>query len=141
MKNSSFIKIYYQGYPNRGLYFRQNSAGDTVIYSHSEPYDARFWFPCKDDPADKATSELVINMPEKFITLSNGILVSENINPDNRRSTYWREDYPIATYLLSLAAAQYEIVKDTFNWQLISMPLQYYIYPGYHFLYRYKPSR
>jgi aminopeptidase N len=123
--------VYYHGEPDKGLYFRQNSFGDTVIYSHSEPFDARYWIPCKDDPADKVLLETRITLPEKYIVLGNGVKLEEIVSPSGLRTTIWRETYPITTYLISIAAAPFHIVDRTYSWQQKMMPLQYYVYPQY----------
>ena len=124
-------EIYYQGTPQRGLYFRQNSRGETVVYSHNEPFDARYWFPCKDDPADKALLDIYISLPENYVALSNGSLITEKHMLENsEKMSYWQENYPIATYLISLAAAPYKIITEIYQWQNERFPLQYYVYDG-----------
>jgi aminopeptidase N len=123
------VRIYYQGRPEKGLYFRTNGHGDPVVYTHNEPYDAHFWFPCKDDPSDKATLEMVINVPVTFTVLSNGKLVGQSFSGPGNTIFYWKEEYPIATYLISLAAAPYMIVSHSFHAQSADLPLQYYVYP------------
>jgi aminopeptidase N len=127
--DSALIVVYYHGQPEKGLYFRTNSYGDTVIYSHNEPFDARYWFPCKDDPSDKAFFEFIVHIPEKYIPVSNGVIINEAISDDGIRTIEWWESYPIATYLVSVAIAPYIIVDQTYTWQQISMPHQYYVYP------------
>jgi aminopeptidase N len=127
--DSAIIEVFYHGQPSKGLYFRTNSYGDTVIYSHNEPYDARYWLPCKDDPFDKAFFELIVSIPEQYIPVSNGVIINETISDDGVRTIEWSESYPIATYLISIAAAPYLVVNQNYTWQQISMPLQYYVYP------------
>ena len=126
--DSAAIEVFYHGQPGKGLYFRTNSYGDTVVYSHNEPYDAKYWIPCKDDPSDKAFFELILKIPQKYISLSNGVIVEEMISGGGIRNIKWRETYPIATYLISLAASPYLLVNQTYSWQELTMPLQYYVY-------------
>ncbi len=124
--DTSDVTVYYRGVPQAGLYFRTNLSGDTVIYSHSEPFDARYWFPCNDNPADKATLQLTIDAPAGYQVLSNGALTGQSFGPA-RTIFQWREGYPIATYLISIAAARYRIVEQVFQNDL---PLQYFVYDG-----------
>ena len=126
--DSAAIEVFYHGHPGKGLYFRTNSHGDTVVYSHNEPYDAKYWIPCKDDPSDKAFFELILKIPKKYIPLSNGMIVEEMISGNGIRNIKWREIYPIATYLISLAASPYLLIDQTYSWQELTMPLQYYVY-------------
>jgi aminopeptidase N len=123
------VQIYYQGKPQKGLYFRSNGQGDTVIYTHNEPYDAHFWFPCKDDPSDKAKLEMKITVPGPLIVLSNGKLIGQSFSGSGYTLFSWKEDYPIATYLVSLAAGHYTVVDKIFPWSTVDLLLQYYVYP------------
>jgi aminopeptidase N len=127
--DSSNVTVYYRGIPQAGIYFRTNLSGDTVIYSHNEPFDARYWFPCNDNPADKATMDLAVDVPAGFHVLSNGILTGQSFGP-GRTIFQWRESYPIATYLISIAAARYQIVEQMFEDGAAAMPLQYFVYDG-----------
>lgn len=128
--DTHFVQIYYQGTPLKGLYFRQNSEGNSVIYTHNEPYDAHFWFPCKDDPSDKATLDMKITIPGQFTLISNGSLVAQSNAGPLFTLHHWKEDYPIATYLISFAAGPYTIVTDSYISDEVIMPLDYYVYPS-----------
>jgi hypothetical protein len=107
-----------------------NYNGHDHIWTFSEPFGARRWWPCKDDPGDKADSvDLVITVPDPLIVASNGTLRSVEDAGDGRTTYHWHEGYPIATYLVSLAIYPY------FEWsdQYISasngtMPIQFYTF-------------
>ena len=127
--NLDSIIIYYHGKPTRGMYFRNSKFNNIVIYTHSEPFDAQYWFPCKDDPSDKALLDIWISVPQNLKAFSNGSLI-ETISVGQGKSQYfWRESYPISTYLVSFAASNYSTVSYSFNWNLTQMPVEYYIYP------------
>ncbi len=128
--DSGTFVIFYQGTPQYGLYRRQNSAGDTVIYSHSEPYDAHFWFPCNDDPNDKATLLLSVGMPSSYVIVSNGQRAGNYPETPGWQRTVWVENYPIATYLISVAAAPYQVIEQNWSFANTSMPVNYYVYPA-----------
>jgi aminopeptidase N len=127
--DSHRVNVYYQGHPERGIYFRLNRYDDMVIYSHNEPYDARFWFPCKDDPSDKAKLLMKVTIPDQFIVLSNGTFIGQGDAGENFTQFIWQEDYPIATYLISIAAGSYLITDTIYNWQGEDLLLEYYVYP------------
>jgi len=127
--DTSLVTVFYRGSPQRGLYFRQNEAGEVVVYSHNEPYDARFWIPCKDNPADKAMMNMTILLPPGYQVLSNGLLTGVSSGPFGTIFA-WRETYPIATYLISIAAAPYRLVESVYQDIEGIIPLQYYVYEG-----------
>jgi aminopeptidase N len=84
----------------------QNS-GSPALWTLSEPYGAKEWWPCKQDLNDKIDScDLYITTPSSYRAGSNGLLVSETTDGGN--TTYhWKHRYPIAHYLISMAVADY----------------------------------
>lgn len=129
------VSIYYQGDPQSfdfGSFSFDTHSGEHMIWTLSEPYGARGWWPCKDDPSDKADSvDLHINVPNNLIVASNGILISEVNEANNRRTYHWHESYPITTYLVSLAIYPYQYWEDTYTRENgESMPLTYYVFPN-----------
>lgn len=81
--------------------------GKPLIWSLSEPYGARTWLPVKDTPADKADSASIrLTVPEPLIAVSNGTL-EQVVDLGAERRYEWVERYPIAIYLISVAAHEY----------------------------------
>jgi len=124
--------IHYSGPPGStgfGSFGFSSHAGNDMIWSLSEPYGARNWWPCKDTPMDKADSvDISIEVPENLIVASNGLLVDE-INSDGWTTYHWEERYPITTYLVSVAIYPYSIYHDWFVYgENDSMRLDYYVY-------------
>lgn len=131
-----FVTVYYQGVPGAtGLgsftFDLHGSQNQPVIWSLSEPYGARDWFPCKDTPADKAdSSDVWITAPKQFVSVSNGILEQTIDNTDDTRTYRWRNRYPIANYLISLAMSNYTLYEQTYRPASgESMPVTHYMYP------------
>ncbi|MFD2569721.1 M1 family aminopeptidase [Spirosoma soli] len=129
------LTVYYQGVPNsRDLgsfrFSRHETTTDPSIWSLSEPYGAPDWFPCKDNPADKADSSSVrITAPTRFVSVSNGVLISTTDNADSTRTYHWRNSYPIAQYLISVALSNYTRYDTPFMYGNQTMPVTHYIYP------------
>jgi len=124
------VKFYYKGQPQKGLYFRSNTYNDMIIYSHNEPYDAHYWFPCKDMPEDKATSSTLITVPAPMVALSNGMSMGQSNAGSGVTLFAWKENYPIATYLISVVAGTYTITAEQFFWDSVILPLSYWVYPA-----------
>ncbi len=114
------VFIYYKGVPvNDG--FGSFSTGNTpcpgsnnkVMWTLSEPYGARNWWPCKQSLDDKADSlDLVITCPAPYKVAGNGLLVSNINNPDNTITYHWQHRYPIPAYLAAFSVADYSIYSD-----------------------------
>ena len=56
----------------------------TQVFTQGECEDARYWFPCMDYPAERATSELLFTMPEYWISVAEGESIAETV-VDGRR--------------------------------------------------------
>ncbi len=123
------LEISYSGHPP--MISNPNSIGSmgifwgNTIYTYTDPEGARAWFPCFDKPFDKATYSAQYTLPDNWAMASNGQLDSTVVNPNNTKTTYWSHNYPIETYLISIAASSYSQFSDYYN----DLPLQYYVYP------------
>lgn len=132
-KNISVV-ITYHGLPDvTGLgsfEFGQNQ-GTPAIWTLSEPYGAKTWFPNKDNPSDKAdSSDVWITIPGNLTGVSNGDLIETITNGNGTKTYKWRSRYPIAPYLISLAIAEYSIYNNYYhNSPTDSMLISNYIYP------------
>ena len=124
-------RIFYGGHPastGNGSFTFGSFNGEPFIYTLSEPYGAKDWWPCKDTPADKADSaDILVTVPQYLTAVSNGKLV-ERIDNLNGTAVYkWHESYPIATYLIALSAAGYTTHNSVFNYGNYSMPVNNYL--------------
>jgi len=109
------VSLTYSGDPSGGYFGWDSHAGEDMIWTLSEPYGAREWWPCKDLVSDKADSvDVRVTVPEPLTVASNGLLVSE-VDNGWTRSFHWRSRYPIVTYLVSLAAYPYYVYSDWYT--------------------------
>ncbi len=101
------------------------------VWSLSEPYGARDWWPCKDHPLDKADSvDVRVTCDARFKVGSNGRLVSITPRGNNLHTYAWSERYPIATYLVSVALTNYQEFSDWFRYgPADSMQILNYVLP------------
>ncbi|MFB0565712.1 MAG: M1 family metallopeptidase [Candidatus Aminicenantaceae bacterium] len=122
------VEITYGGFPQAGLNFSYHE-NQPIIWSLDEPTMARNWFPCYDLPSDKATAGMKITLPDEMIVASNGLLTDVSDNADGTVTYIWQEGYPIATYLISIVATNYEVFSDTYTSGSDTMEVIYYVYP------------
>jgi aminopeptidase N len=126
--------IYYEGVPGSsgfGSFTFGAHSGHPVIYTLSEPYGASDWFPCKDTPADKAdSSDQWITCSSNLYAASNGKLIGITDNGDGTKTFQWKNSYPIAQYLLSLAVTNYTVYTNYYKYSPVdSMPVVHHVYP------------
>ncbi|MGE5431901.1 MAG: M1 family aminopeptidase [Syntrophomonadaceae bacterium] len=131
------VNVYYQGLPGSSGFgsfiFSTHDSNNSypIIWSLSEPYGASDWFPCKDTPGDKAdSSDVLVTAPQFFTVASNGTLQSETVNQDGSKTTHWKNHYPIAQYLISIAMTNYYLYTNYFRYSPTdSMIVTHYIFP------------
>lgn len=126
------VRVNYSGNPASGGAFGWDSYnGYSLVWSLSEPFGGRTWWPSKDWSDDKPDSVHVrVTAPTGYITASNGSLVSHSDNGVN--SVYqWREKHPIATYLVSITSYPYTVYSDWYHYAPSdSMEIQFFNFPG-----------
>ncbi len=115
----------------KGLYFinPQGTEKDkpTQIWTQGETEATSVWCPTIDRPNQKTTEEISMRVPDKYVTLSNGLLVKQQKNNDGTRTDYWKMDMPHAPYLFFMGVGDYAIVKDSYNGKEVS----YYVEKQY----------
>jgi aminopeptidase N len=115
-----------------GAFSFQTHAGQPIISSLSEPTYAPMWWPCLDDPADKAIVDMNLTVPAPLVGVSNGLLINTISNPDSTITYEWRSSYPISTYLVSVAISNYQTWTDWYTPVTGGpvMPVQNWVYPS-----------
>ncbi len=115
----------------KGMYFI-NPRGEekdkpTQIWTQGETESSSAWFPTIDKTNQRCTQELTVTVENKYVTLSNGKLMSQKKNTDGTRSDYWKMDLPHAPYLFFLGVGEYAVVKD--KWR--DKEVNYYVEKEY----------
>lgn len=127
------VGVYFEGTPQPyGLYgfqFDQTPAGTPIAASLSEPWSARSWWPCKDDPRDKALFKITLHVPSGMTGVANGVLVSTHVAVEPYDTFVWEETKPISTYHFGLAVTVYEELQDTYVNGSDILELRHYVYP------------
>lgn len=115
----------------KGLYFinpKGEEAGKpTQIWTQGETEGTSVWCPTIDRPNQKTTQEIAMTVPAKYVSLSNGLLVSQKKNTDGTRTDTWKMSQPHAPYLMFMGVGDYAIVKDSYK----GKPVWYYVEPAY----------
>ncbi len=109
-----------------GLTFKSATADHPQLANTlSYPEGARHWFPCYDEPDDKATMELITTVDQADQVISNGRLLDVVVDEKSRQKTFhWSQEKPISTYLFVLVAGPYVKVDD----HLGALPVDYWVY-------------
>ncbi|RYU93520.1 M1 family aminopeptidase [Emticicia agri] len=149
-KDSAQVQIVYIAKPNeiplggseaitadKGLYFINADGADPEkprqIWTQGETEGNSCWFPTIDTPNQKTTLEIYITLDKpstdaKYLTLSNGKLISSKVNSDGTRTDYWRQNKPAAPYLTMIAVGDFRKVVDP-NYK--NFEVSYYVEPKF----------
>jgi Peptidase family M1 domain/Secretion system C-terminal sorting domain len=111
--------------------------GQSRIYTLSESYEDRDWWPCKADMKDKIDSmDIMVNVPwaspaagDTFWVASNGKLVDSTISGGSRTFTF-RNRYPMASYLVAVSVARYNRYYTSVDVSGVTTQVAYYIHRG-----------
>ncbi len=144
------VDVFFFGQPGPdgflGFAFGTTPEGGPLAATLSEPWSARSWWPCRDDPRDKATYTARLYVPPGLTAVSNGVRLAEE--PPRASSAknarvwdelapaakdlasyqpfFWREPLPVSTYHVSVAVSDYVELSD--DWQ--GLPIRHYVYPA-----------
>ena len=133
------VTVYYQGSPVQDGYgtfttgtTNCSGADNKVMWTLSEPFGSKNWWPCKDGLTDKADSlDVIVTCPIPYRVGSGGLLIDSTINTVNNTTTYrWKHRYPIPSYLVSFAVANYVSYVDKVPVSPgDTIPVLNYVYP------------
>ena len=115
----------------KGLYFINAQGKDadkpTQIWTQGETESSSAWFPTIDKSNQKTTQEIYMTVPDKYVTLSNGIMKSSTKESGGLRTDHWVMDKKHAPYLFFMGVGEYAVVKD--KWRNIEV--DYYVEKEY----------
>lgn len=129
---SATIEIIYSGAPPSGgfgSFAATEHNGTPVLWTLSEPFGARDWWPCKQDLNDKINSiDVFITAPSQYVAVANGVEQSQVVNGANK-TTHFHHNYPIPAYLICIATTNYTVYTQTAGTAPNTFPIVNYIYP------------
>ena len=115
----------------KGLYFINAQGKEidkpTQIWTQGETESNSAWFPTIDKPNQKTTQEIYMTVPDKFVTLSNGIMKSSMKEGNELRTDHWVMDKKHAPYLFFMGVGDFAVIKD--QWRNVAV--DYYVEKEY----------
>ncbi|WP_194776466.1 M1 family metallopeptidase [Pararhodonellum marinum] len=142
-KDTIHLKMRYTAYPekgsgmgsqaitdNKGLYFVNTKGNDGLpdqIWTQGETEHNSKWYPTIDSPNERATQEIKLNVPNKYVTISNGIKVGQTGHADGSRTDHWKMELPHAPYLAAVVVGDFVKIED--QWE--DIPLGYWVEPEF----------
>ncbi|MCW4469253.1 M1 family aminopeptidase [Flavobacterium sp. MFBS3-15] len=125
------VTINYSGVPptDSDAFVSDEHNGTPIIWTLSQPYGAKDWWPCKQDLNDKIESiDVYITAPSQYVSVSNGVEQSQVVSGSNK-TTHFHHGYPIPAYLVAIAVTNYTIYTQTAGTAPNTFPIVNYFYP------------
>jgi len=108
----------------KGMYFINPLGKDkdkpTQIWTQGETEASSVWIPTIDQTNQKTTQEFYLTVPNKYVSLSNGLLVKQTDLKNGFREDVWKMDLPHAPYLFFIGIGDYAVIKDSYKGKEVS---------------------
>lgn len=109
------VVIQYEGEPPANGFgsFVVDTHNDVpVLWTLSEPYGSKDWWPCKQDLIDKIDSiDIYVTVPHGNKVASNGLLLDSARTAEDV-TFHWSHRYPIPAYLVAIGVTNYFEYSD-----------------------------
>jgi len=121
------LVIDYSGTPPEeswgGFHFHQYATYHMGVGFVSDPSMGKYMFPCHDRPADKASFDFHITVPDSLYAVANGDSAGVTDNMDGTLTYHWTQEQPMSTYLAAISVADYTVLHDSTDSRIY-----YYVY-------------
>lgn len=125
------VTVTYDAEPQQGLYFRTPEMGypesDVHLFTQGESHEAPHWYPNYDYPNERFSSEVICHVPPEMTVVSNGRLVSEQVDADTGlKAVHWLQAKPHVNYLVAMVAGKFDKIESQYR----DLPLAFYSPPS-----------
>ncbi|MBN1359170.1 MAG: HEAT repeat domain-containing protein [Sedimentisphaerales bacterium] len=125
------VTVRYDAEPRQGLYFRTPQMGypetDVHLFTQGESHEAPHWYPNYDYPNERFSSEVICRVPPDMTVVSNGRLVSEQIDArTGLKAVHWLQAKPHVNYLVAMVAGYFDKIESQYR----DIPLAFYTPPS-----------
>lgn len=103
--------------PPKGMHFILPSTSEPkkplMVYTMSEPLEARYWVPTHDWPNQRWTSDIEITVPASYTAVANGVLRAKKPSADGKAVTFhWHNEVPTDPHLMGLVLGELVELRD-----------------------------
>ena len=126
------VTITYSGIPPKEneAFTQATHAGTPIVWTLSEPFGAKDWWPCKQSLNDKVDMlDIYLTTPKTMVAVANGLEQSQVENTNGTKTTHFKHNYPIPAYLVAIAVTNYQLFHQTAGSKTTTFPIVNYLYP------------
>lgn len=121
------LRIEYEAYPKKALYFLKDYQGNDQIWTQGQGKYTSNWLPSFDDMNEKVEFDLKISFTKGYEVIANGKLETVKSINDSIQQWHYDMQQPMSSYLVALAIGKYEKVAETSE---SGIPLEMHYYPA-----------
>jgi aminopeptidase N len=126
------VIIFYKGIPPQsgfGSFIQTTHNNVPVIWTLSEPYGSKDWWPCRNGLDDKIDSiDITIIHPSIYTATTNGVKQSAITN-NNQTVTWYKHRFPITSYLVAFSVTNFTTFSHTIPLGNLNLPMITHVYP------------
>lgn len=120
IKEKASVSIAYTiSQPKLGVFFIHPTSHQPhkpyQAWTHSEAEEARFWYPCVDQPEVKCPIEMKLTVEEPFKAIANGDLQSTKSAGKGWITYHWKMKEPNPSYLNAFMVGDFAEIKDKYG--------------------------
>ena len=128
--------VFYSGTPliaknapwEGGFIFTEDDQGAPWVAVACQGIGASAWWPCKDHQSDEVDSMMIsVTVPRGLQNISNGRLISKEVQPDGSTRFNWLISYPINNYNVTLNVGDFAHFQDEYDGLNGKLNLNYYV--------------
>lgn len=126
------VKVDYEGVPptENEAFVQSYHNNSPIVWTLSEPFGAKDWWPCKQSLNDKVDSiDIYLKTPQAMVAVANGMEQSQTADGNGWKTTHFKHQYPIPAYLVAIAVTNYEVFEQTAGTSPHTFPIINYLYP------------
>lgn len=126
------VKVNYEGVPptDNEAFVQSYHNNSPIVWTLSEPFGAKDWWPCKQSLNDKVDSiDIYLKTPQAMVAVANGMEQSQTTDGNGWKTTHFKHQYPIPAYLVAIAVTNYEVFEQTAGTAPYTFPIINYLYP------------
>ncbi|KAJ9055264.1 hypothetical protein DSO57_1005671 [Entomophthora muscae] len=113
----------------RSSYIDQDGNKHRMVTTQFETNDARKAFPCWDEPAAKATFDIVLKVPTRLVALSNMNVIDECLLDGTQLKEVKFATTPVmSTYLLAFIVGDLDFIESHTFGKISSTPVKCHVY-------------
>lgn len=130
------LTVFFEGNPrvarrapwDGGVSWKTDDKSRPFVATSCQGLGASVWWPCKDHMYDEPDNgmKITVTVPDKLMNVSNGLLTSNLLAENGKRTTVWEVKNPINNYGVNVNIGNYAHYTETYKGEKGDLRLDYW---------------